>query len=346
MSTLTARLTLSDFDYALPDELIAQVPAQERDRSRLLVLERAGGTIRHQVFTDLRTFLRAGDLLVLNDTRVFPCRIAARKSGGGKAEVFLLQELGINLWRALVRGSIDRGRTVAVAAGIDAEVIAVDSDGVRTLRFRGTPDIRSILPDVGRMPLPPYIRREAAPEDQDRYQTVYAAREGAVAAPTAGLHFTAQLLQDLQAQGVGIATVTLHVGPGTFRPVRTEDIALHHMHEESYNVPEETVERIGRTKGTGGRVIAVGTTTVRTLETSADQGGVVQAGDGKSSLFIVPGYSFKVIDGMITNFHLPKSTLLMLVAAFAGRERMFEAYNAAIGERYRFYSYGDAMLVL
>ena len=346
MSTLSAQLTLSDFDYPLPEELIAQMPAPARDRSRLLVLDRASPSVRHHVFADIRALLRPGDLLVLNDTRVIPCRIIARKPGGGKAELFLLEEQGVNCWRALVRGGIDRGRTMTVAAGIEAEVVAVDVDGVRTVRFHGTPDIRAVLPEVGRIPLPPYIRREVRPDDQERYQTVYASREGAVAAPTAGLHFTGPLLEALEQDGIGNATVTLHVGPGTFQPVRTEDLSLHRMHAERYEVPEGTTERIVRARSAGGRIIAVGTTTVRTLETAAQADGIVRPGAGRSELFIMPGYRFRAVDGMITNFHLPKSTLLMLVSAFAGRERVLDAYALAVRERYRFFSYGDAMLVL
>lgn len=346
MSTLSAQLTLSDFDYPLPEELIAQEPAPVRDRSRLLVLERGSSALRHLNFSDIRTLLRPGDLLVLNDTRVLPCRIIARKPGGGKAELFLLEEQGVNRWTALVRGGLDRGRTVAVAPGIEAEIVAVAEDGVRTLRFHGTPDIRTVLPEVGRMPLPPYIRREVRPEDGDRYQTVYARHEGAVAAPTAGLHFTAELLRSLEEEGVGSATVTLHVGPGTFQPVRTEDLSLHRMHAERYEVPEATAERISQVRGAGGRVIAVGTTTVRTLETAAQAEGTVRPGAGRSELFITPGFRFRVVDGMVTNFHLPKSTLVMLAAAFAGRERLLETYREAVRLRYRFFSYGDAMLVL
>lgn len=346
MSTLSLQLTLSDFDYELPGELIAQTPAPARDASRLLVLDRRSGEVRHSVFSELGSFLQAGDLLVLNDTKVFPCRLLAKKPGGGKAEIFLLEELGKNLWRALIRGGIDAGKAASIAQGVEAEITEKHEDGTRTVRFRGIADIRSLLSELGRTPLPPYIKREPLPEDRERYQTVYAAREGAVAAPTAGLHFTEGLLQSLRECGIGTAALTLHVGPGTFQPVRTERLADHRMHAEQYDIPGETADRISRVKAGGGRVVAVGTTTVRALETAALPGGAVQPGAGSSDLFIAPGFTFPVVDGMITNFHLPRTTLLMLVSAFAGRERVLEAYRIAVQERYRFYSYGDAMLVL
>lgn len=346
MSTMSPQRTLSDFDYFLPEELIAQVPVPERDRSRLLVLERPRGSITHHIFGNIGAFLRRGDLLVLNDTRVVPCRIPARKPGGGKAELFLLEEEGVNLWRALVRGSIGTGGTLSLAESISADILAVDGDGVRTIRFHGIPDIRCVLEEIGKVPLPPYIRREPSAEDVSRYQTIYAACDGAVAAPTAGLHFTGRLLRALEEKGVGTAMVTLHVGPGTFQPVRSEDLSSHRMHAERYSVPEGTAERIARTRREGGRVVAVGTTAVRTIETAADEHGAVRPGDGVTDLFILPGYRFRAVDGMITNFHLPKSTLLMLVSAFAGREYARDAYASAVRERYRFYSYGDAMLIL
>ena len=345
-SPVSEHLKLSDFDFDLPEELIAQTPAEERDRSRLLVLDRKTGVVSHRTFSDITAYLVPGDLLVLNDTRVFPCRLPARKAGGGKAELFLLEEKGINLWHALVKGGIDAGRTVSVAPGIDAEVLSVSSDGIRLVRFHGTADIRTRLNDLGRTPLPPYIRREPTAQDVQRYQTVYASREGAVAAPTAGLHFTGELLQRLRDQGIGTAMVTLHVGPGTFQPVRTKYIAEHRMHSEQYEIPAATAEAVNRARSEGRRVIAVGTTSVRALETAARGDGKVRGGEGSSELFITPGYRFNVIDGMITNFHLPKSTLLMLVAAFAGRERILSAYGDAVGQRYRFFSYGDAMLIL
>lgn len=338
-------LTTADFDYDLPEDRIAQVPASERDRSRLLVLHRSGGELQHRVFAEIGDFLAPGDLLVLNDTRVFPCRMAGRKRGGGRAEIFLLQEEGTNCWRALMKGGVPVGRTVSLAPGVEAEVIADIGDGVKRLRFRGVPDIRALLAEIGETPLPPYIRRPQLPADRERYQTVYAQREGAVAAPTAGLHFTRQLLDQLRNRGVETAVVTLHVGPGTFQPVRTGLISDHRMHPELYEVSGESAGRINRARARGDRVIAVGTTSVRALETAADDSGEVRPGKGSTSLFIVPGYRFRTVDGMITNFHLPRSTLLMLVGAFAGRARVLDAYRTAVAQGYRFYSYGDAMLI-
>jgi S-adenosylmethionine:tRNA ribosyltransferase-isomerase len=345
-SPVSEHLRLSDFDYDLPDELIAQAPAEDRDRSRLLVLERQTSAVVHRVFLDIGEYLVPGDLLVLNDTKVFPCRLQARKAGGGKAELFLLEEKGINLWQALVKGGVDAGKTVTVAPDIEAEVLSETRDGIRLVRFRGVTDIRARLGDLGRTPLPPYIKREPVAEDRDRYQTVYASREGAVAAPTAGLHFTGELLKWMRDRGIGTAMVTLHVGPGTFQPVRTEDIARHRMHAERYEVPTNTAEQVNRARSEGRRIIAVGTTSVRALETAARTDGKVHGGAGSSELFITPGYRFNVVDGMITNFHLPKSTLLMLVSAFAGRENVLSAYREAVRQRYRFFSYGDAMLIL
>ncbi|MBS1128780.1 MAG: S-adenosylmethionine:tRNAribosyltransferase-isomerase [Nitrospirae bacterium] len=345
-SPVSEHLRLSDFDFDLPEELIAQAPAEDRDRSRLLVLDRQTGAVVHRVFSDLGAYLVPGDLLVLNDTKVFPCRLQARKAGGGKAELFLLEEKAINLWQALVKGGVDAGKTVFVAPDIEAEVLSEAGDGIRLVRFHGVTDIRARLDDLGRTPLPPYIKREPVAEDRDRYQTVYASREGAVAAPTAGLHFTGELLQWMRDRGIGTAMVTLHVGPGTFQPVRTEDIARHRMHAERYDIPAGTAEQVNRARSEGRRIIAVGTTSVRALETAARTDGKVHGGAGSSELFITPGYRFNIVNGMVTNFHLPKSTLLMLVAAFAGRENVLTAYREAVRQRYRFFSYGDAMLIL
>jgi S-adenosylmethionine:tRNA ribosyltransferase-isomerase len=339
------QLRLSDFDFELPDELVAQTPARDRDRSRLLVMDRRSGVLSHRIFSDIETLLIPGDILVLNDTKVFPCRVPARKPSGGKAEIFLLEEQGVNLWHALVRGGIDAGKRATVAPGIEAEIVAEAGEGVKLVRFIGVPDIRARLDELGKTPLPPYIKRDAGAGDCERYQTVYAAREGAVAAPTAGLHFTEALLKRIQDRGIDTAMVTLHVGPGTFQPVRTEMVADHRMHPERYEIPAETADRIARARSEGRRVIAVGTTSVRALETSAGVDGIVRPGSGMSKLFITPGYRFSAIDGMITNFHLPKSTLLMLVAAFAGRENILDAYREAVRSGYRFYSYGDAMLI-
>ncbi len=344
MASLSEQLRLSDFDYELPTDLIAQAPAPVRDRSRLLVLDRGNGVVRHLVFSDIHELLRPGDVLVLNDTRVFPCRVLGKKPGGGKAELFLLEETGPNRWRALVRG-VDRGKRVSVVDGVEAEIVDDGEDGVRTVHFHGVADIRAQLAEIGRVPLPPYIRREADAADRGRYQTVYAAREGAVAAPTAGLHFTRELLAALREKGVEIVIVTLHIGPGTFQPVRCENIAAHRMHPERYEVSATAADAVNRARSEGRRVIAVGTTSVRTLETAAAEDGTVRPGEGESRLFVYPGYRFHAVDGMVTNFHLPQSTLLMLIAAFAGHERTLRAYRLAVQERYRFYSYGDAMFI-
>ena len=343
--SVSDQLRLSDFDYELPEELIAQAPAEERDRSRLLVLDRRSGAVRHRVFAELVEHLGPGDLLVMNDTKVFPCRVPARKSGGGKAEIFLLEEQGINVWHALVKGGVDVGKKVSIVQGIEAQVVGDAGEGVKLVRFDGVGDIRTCLPDLARTPLPPYIKREPDARDRERYQTVYARREGAVAAPTAGLHFTDGLLRRLRDHGVETATVTLHVGPGTFQPVRTEAVTEHRMHPERFEVPADTAERVNRGKSEGRRIIAVGTTSVRALETAVRPDGMIPDGAGTSDLFITPGFRFRVVDGLITNFHLPKSTLLMLVAAFAGRKRVLAAYRTAVDMGYRFYSYGDAMLI-
>lgn len=346
MSPVSEQLRLSDFDFNLPEDLIAQTPAEERDRSRLLVLDKRTGVVSHSIFFQIVEYLKPGDVLVLNDTKVFPCRIPAKKPGGGKAEIFLLEEKGINQWHALIKGGVEAGRRVSVAPGVEAEAAGSAGEGIRLVRFHGVPDIKAMLEELGRMPLPPYIKREPVARDIGRYQTVFASRAGAVAAPTAGLHFTPALLQKLQDRGVETAMITLHVGPGTFQPVRTANITEHRMHPERFSITGEAAGRINRARSEGRRIIAVGTTSVRTLETSAQTGGNVRAGEGASELFIYPGYRFRVVDGMVTNFHLPKSTLLMLVAAFAGRENVLTAYRTAIEQRYRFYSYGDAMLIM
>lgn len=346
ITSATELLKISDFDFTLPETLIAQEPVAIRDRSRLMALDRKTGELEHRIFSDIESYLVSGDVLVLNDTKVFPCRLIAKKPGNGKAEVFLLEEKGLNVWDALVKGGAGLGKRVNVDQGIEAEIIAEREDGIKVVRFLGVPDIRAILPELGRTPLPPYIKREPGQKDRERYQTVYASREGAVAAPTAGLHFTGELFARLKAKGVELVHITLHVGPGTFQPVRVETITEHRMHPERYELSAGSAASINRAKTEGRRVIAVGTTSVRTLETAASSSAGVAPGEGSSALFIHPGYVFKVIDGMITNFHLPKSTLLMLVAAFVGRENILSAYLTAIQEKYRFYSYGDAMLIL
>ncbi len=345
LSPAAEQLRLSDFDYALPESLIAQEPCPVRDRSRLMVLKRDTGAAEHRIFSDIEDYLVSGDLLVLNDTRVFPCRLPAKKPGGGKAEIFLLHEIGQNLWAALVKGGPGTGKRMALPSGAEAEIIQEHADSTRTIRFHGVRDIRCVLSEFGMVPLPPYIKRQPSATDRERYQTVYAASEGAVAAPTAGMHFSRDLLARLAGKGIELATITLHVGPGTFLPVRSERIAEHRMLSERYRISPAAAERINRAKTDRRRVIAVGTTSVRTIET-ASRSGAVTAGEGQSDLFIYPRFEFKVTDGIITNFHLPKSTLLMLISAFAGRERVLSAYRTAVEEQYRFYSYGDAMLIL
>jgi S-adenosylmethionine:tRNA ribosyltransferase-isomerase len=344
-SPVAEKLTLSDFDFDLPESLIAQEPSVRRDSSRLLVIERASGSVAHRIFSDVEQYLAPGDLLVLNDTKVFPCRLLAKKRGGGRAEIFLLHELGVNLWEALVKGGVSKGKRLSITAEIEAEIMGEGADNVRMVRFHGINNIRTVLPEIGKTPLPPYIKREADKADGERYQTVYAAHEGAVAAPTAGLHFTEELLQRLKKKGVQITMVTLHVGPGTFQPVRVESITDHRMLPERYTISEDAAALINNAKAEGRRVIAVGTTSVRTIETAAAGGSRVAPGDGSSELFIYPGYQFTVTDGIVTNFHLPKSTLFMLVSAYIGRERTLSAYRTAVAEKYRFYSYGDAMMI-
>ena len=345
-SPVAERITLSDFDFNLPETLIAQEPSLQRDKSRLLALYRATGRVEHRIFSDIDHYLIPGDLLVINDTKVFPCRLLATKPGGGKAEIFLLSEREQNLWEVLVKGCGTIGKRLSITSDVEAEITGEGIDNVKTVRFHGIDDIRSLLQEIGKTPLPPYIKRDASRDDRERYQTVYAAHEGAVAAPTAGLHFTGELLQRLTTKGIEIATVTLHVGPGTFQPVRVNMIAEHRMLPEQYSITEESAARINRAKADGRRVIAVGTTSVRTIETAAGGSNRVAPGQGISALFIYPGYRFTVTDGIITNFHLPKSTLIMLVSAFAGRERTLSAYRTAISEKYRFYSYGDAMMIV
>jgi len=340
-----SQLRLLDFDYPLPDDLIAQEPAIRRDASRLMVLDRAEGALHHRVFSDIEEYLRPGDLLVLNDTKVVPCRILAKRAGGGNAEIFLLAEQGLNLWSALVKGRSSVGTRLNIAENIHAEIMQTPDDGTRLVRFHCQGDIRALLSSIGNVPLPPYIKRSPSQTDLERYQTVYAAHEGAVAAPTAGLHFTRELLGQLAHRGIESAFVTLHVGPGTFQPVRTELISEHIMLPEQYVLTEAAADSINRAHAERRRVIAVGTTSVRTLE-AAGRGGRVDSGSGTTDLFIYPGYEFKIVSGLITNFHLPKSTLLMLVSAFGGRDKVLSAYREAVDRKYRFYSYGDAMFII
>ena len=341
----------SDFDYILPESSIAQTPAEPRDSSRLLVLHRDTGDIEHRVFRDISDYLRAGDLLVLNKTRVIPARIYARKETGGRVELLLLRRRDEWTWEALVGGKGLRvGKLVKVEDGPDAEIMELLDGSQRLIKF--SEPIEPYFSRVGNVPLPPYIHEKLS--DPERYQTVYAREPGSAAAPTAGLHFTPRLLEELQAKGVKIAYVTLHVGLDTFAPVTEENPEEHVIHTEWCELPQETAELINETKKSGGRVVAVGTTSVRTLE-SADRSSSIELSSieprispfvGATSLFILPGYEFRIVDAMITNFHLPKSTLLMLVSAFAGREAILKTYETAIQAGYRFYSFGDAMLLL
>lgn len=333
-----------DFDYELPPDRIAQHPAP-RGASRLLVLDREGPE-RHRRVSDLPELLHPGDLLVINDTRVIPARLFGRRSGGGRIEILLTGKAGERDWDALIKpGRRARpGTVIALDEGLTAEVMDKEETGRHRLRF--SEPIEPHLERLGHMPLPPYIQRADEAEDRERYQTVWAKSPGAIAAPTAGLHFSRELLDQLAAAGIGIAEVTLHVGIGTFKPVTAERIEDHRMDSERWEVSDTTAEAIRRTPEKGGRIVAVGTTVVRTLESAALAGGdEVRAGRGATELFITPGFRFRVVDVLLTNFHLPKSTLLMLVSAFAGRERVLAAYGEAIREEYRFYSYGDAMLV-
>jgi S-adenosylmethionine:tRNA ribosyltransferase-isomerase len=338
----------SDFGYHLPESSIAQTPAEPRDSSRLLVLRRDTGALEHRIFRDVSDYLRVGDLLVLNQTRVIPARIFARKSTGGRVELLLLRRRDTLTWEALVGGKGLRVSTkVRVDDGPEAEIIELLEGSERLIKF--SEPIEPYFAKVGNVPLPPYIHEKL--NDPERYQTVYAKEPGSAAAPTAGLHFTPQLLEELQVKGVNIAYVTLHVGLDTFAPVTEDDPATHVIHTEWCELPQETAELINQTKQSGGRIVAVGTTSVRTLESAAqsltaNSQQLIAAFIGATSLFILPGYQFKVVDVMITNFHLPKSTLLMLVSAFAGREKILETYTTAIEAGYRFYSFGDAMLIL
>jgi S-adenosylmethionine:tRNA ribosyltransferase-isomerase len=336
-------LNTSDFNYLLPESSIAQTPLEPRDSSRLLVLHRDSGQLEHRIFRDLSGLLRPNDLLVLNQTRVIPARIFARKPTGGRVELLLLRRRDLLRWEALVGGKGLRiGSKVRVEGGPEAMIIEFLEGAERLLLF--TEPIEPYLPKVGNVPLPPYIHEKLT--DPERYQTVYARTPGSAAAPTAGLHFTPRLLEELQGLGVKTAYVTLHVGLDTFAPVTEENPKQHKIHTEWCELPQETADAINQTKASGGRVIAVGTTSVRTLESAAVGQNAILSHSGPTSIYILPGYKFKIVDAMITNFHLPKSTLIMLVSAFAGREKILETYETAIKEGYRFYSFGDAMLIL
>ena len=337
----------SDFYYDLPPELIAQTPLEKRDESRLLCLNKATGEWSHHHFYELPDFLRPGDCLILNNSRVLPARLLGRRlPGGGACEVLLLQDKGDKVWECLVRPGkhLREGARVSFGDGeLTAEIAEVLPDGNRLVRFNYNGIFLEVLERLGKMPLPPYIKEEL--QDQERYQTVYSKVNGSAAAPTAGLHFTPELLERIAAKGVGVGYVTLHVGLGTFRPVKEDEIEQHDMHSEYCTIPQETADLINRTKANGGRVICVGTTSCRTIESWAGENGTMTATGGWTNIYIYPGYRFKVMDALVTNFHLPESTLIMLVSALAGREHVLAAYEEAVRERYRFFSFGDAMFI-
>ena len=337
----------SDFYYDLPQELIAQTPIERRDASRLMTLDRTTGAVEHHHFYELPDFLKPGDCLILNDSRVLPARLLGQRlPGGGACEVLLLIDRGDKTWECLVRPGkkMRTGARLSFGNGeLTAEVVGEVESGNRLVRFDYEGIFLEVLEHLGKMPLPPYIKEEL--QDRERYQTVYSKVVGSAAAPTAGLHFTKELLEKIAAMGVGIGYVTLHVGLGTFRPVKEEEITDHEMHSEYCVIPQETADLINRTKANGGRCICVGTTSCRTLESWAKEDGTIAASAGWTNIYIYPGYKFKVMDGLVTNFHLPESTLIMLVSAFAGREHVLAAYQEAVKEKYRFFSFGDAMFL-
>ena len=338
----------SDFDYNLPEELIAQTPVEPRDHSRLLVYDRADGSIQHLHFYDLPRFLNAGDVMVINDTRVIPARLLGEKEETHvPVEILLLKRLEKDLWEALVRPGrrLAPGTWCSFGDGLlRAEIVDRAPEGARLVRFHYQGVFEEILDRLGQMPLPPYIHERL--QDRERYQTVYAREEGSAAAPTAGLHFTPELLEQIREKGVDIVPVLLHVGLGTFRPVKEEDVSQHQMHVEHYEVTPEAAERINRARAEGHRCVCIGTTSVRTLETVSTEDGLVHAQNGDTGIFIMPGYHFKATDALVTNFHLPQSTLLMLISALMGREEALRVYNIAVEEKYRFFSFGDAMMIL
>ena len=337
----------SDFYYDLPKELIAQDPLEDRSSSRLLVLHRKSGRVEHRVFTDIVEYLKPGDCLVRNNTKVIPARLyGTRVDTGATIELLLLKRMENDVWETLVKPGkkARQGAVISFGDGIlTGEIIDVKEDGNRLIQFRYEGIFEEILDQLGQMPLPPYITHQL--KDKNRYQTVYAKHTGSAAAPTAGLHFTPELLQQIRDMGIDIAEVTLHVGLGTFRPVKVDTIEEHHMHSEFYRIEQSEADKINRAKANGHRVIAVGTTSTRTLESAAEEDGTLREKSGWTDIFIYPGYKFKVIDALITNFHLPQSTLVMLVSALAGREHILAAYKKAVEEKYRFFSFGDAMLI-
>lgn len=340
-------MNVKDFDFELPEELIAQDPLEKRDNSRLMVLDKETGTITHRIFYEIVEELQEGDCLVINDTKVIPARLYGEKEDThAQIEVLLLKRTEKDVWEVLVKpGKKAKPGTVILFGGgkLRGEVIDIVEEGNRLIRFSYEGIFEEVLDELGQMPLPPYITHEL--KDKNRYQTVYAKYEGSAAAPTAGLHFTEELLEKIRRKGIKIARVTLHVGLGTFRPVKVENVLEHHMHSEYWHVSEEAAALVNETKAAGGRVIAVGTTSCRTIESASTEDGVLHSGSGWTEIFIYPGYRFKILDGLITNFHLPQSTLIMLVSALAGREHILEAYKEAVKEKYRFFSFGDAMFI-
>ena len=341
-------MSTSDFYYDLPEELIAQTPVEPRNHSRMMVLSKDNNSIEHKHFYDLCSYLKKGDLLILNDSRVLPARLYGEKCGTGAAiEFLLLEQKGDKLWEIICRpGKKAReGSEFTFGEGrLKATVIEVKEDGNRVVKFECNGNLFTALEEIGQMPLPPYITKKL--EDKERYQTVYSREPGSAAAPTAGLHFTSEMLEEIKSIGVNIGYVTLHVGLGTFRPVKVDNVLEHKMHSEHYHLPAETAELINKTKAEGGRVISVGTTSCRTVESVATFNGKITESDGYTDIFIYPGYKFKVLDGLITNFHLPESTLIMLVSAFYGYDKTMAAYKNAVEEKYRFFSFGDAMLII
>ena len=340
-------MNVSDFYYDLPEELIAQTPIEKRDESRLMVLNRANQTIEHKTFKDIIDYLEPGDCLVRNNTKVIPARLYGKKATGAKIEFLLLNRIEGDIWECIVRPGhkLKPGTEVEFGDGIlKAKVLDVMEGGTRKVEFKYEGIFNEILDKIGLMPLPPYIHESL--KDNDRYQTVYAKYEGSAAAPTAGLHFTPELFEKIKAKGIDVANVTLHVGIGTFRPVKVENVEEHHMHSDHFYIKQEDADKINNAKKNGKRVIAVGTTSCRVLETIADENGMVKPTEGDTQIFIYPGYKYKCLDGLVTNFHLPESTLIMLVSALAGRDYIMKAYNEAVKERYRFFSFGDAMLIL
>ena len=339
-------MKVSDFNYNLPEELIAQIPLEKRDESRLMVLNREKQTIEHKTFKDIIDFLEPGDCLVRNNTKVIPARIYGKKETGANVEFLLLNNIEGDIWESIVRpgNKLHVGTKVIFGDGLlEAEILDIMPGGTRKVEFHYKGIFNEILDQIGLMPLPPYIHEEL--KEKDRYQTVYAKYEGSAAAPTAGLHFTPELLKKIEEKGVQIANVTLHVGIGTFRPVKEDEVEKHEMHSEHYYIKQEDVDKINNARKNEKRIIAVGTTSCRVLETVADENGMLKQTEGDTQIFIYPGYKFKCIDGLITNFHLPQSTLLMLVSALAGKDYIMKAYNEAVKDKYRFFSFGDAMFI-